>query len=1104
MKRPAIYDIHQIDDCDAGYYGQPTLFGDQIVFVSEDDLWTVPVDGGVARRLTVEDGHVSSPAFSPDGSTIAYTSTEQGCPEVFVLPAQGGPSQKLTFSGASTAEVVGWTPDGEHVLFRSNLREPFRRRMTIYQVPAAGGEIERFGVGDAHRVTFEQDGPGRALVRHRDDLAWWKNYRGGQAGQLWIDLTGEGEWTQLLAQEDAGICRPMWVGDRIYFLSDLDGASNLHSCTVDGKDLRRHTDSGDHYVRFAARRDTRIVYTCGADLFLLDTTAGESPRQVPVTYPSTRSHLKSTYVDATEFLHDFALHPKGHSLVVESRGKPFNFGNWEGAVRQTGERHGVRYRLPRYIGDGDEILVVSDASGEERLEVHDAHGQRSPRLIELGDAEVGRLVELEVAPDGEQVIFTNHRYEIWHLNLATGATAQLDRSPADPIADIVWGPHSQHIAYAYPLTNSTAVIKIYDLHNGDAFMVTSGEFNDQCPAFDPEGRYLYFLSYRHFDPIRDQFYHDLSFAVGVKPCVVTLSADEESPFVRHPRPLDGDDDGDSDNGGDSDEESDEAGDGDDGGDEEETPSLVIDAEGITDRVELFPVSEGNYQDIWATDERVFWTTFPLQKRLILESKSPGRLDYFDLKKQKVESFAKGVSGFVADRQGKTLVLWNDDTLQVVSATGGGPEEEDDTPGRDTGFVDLERVSVAVDRRAEWCQMLRETWRLMRDQFWRTDMGGVDWDAVWDRYKQLLPRVATRREFSDLVWTMQGELGTSHAYEFGGHYDEPPEYRPGMLGAELRWDDQWRLASDSDRFGGALRIDKILRGDPWDRSASSPLRRPGLNVADGDVILAVNGQPVLQRTSIGELLTDQAARDIELLIADGDGQDEPRRITVKALGDEQSLRYRDWVALNRKTVHEATDGQIGYVHIPDMGFEGYAEFHRQYLSEQRRAGLVVDVRFNGGGFVSQMILEKLRRKPIGFDLKRHGAAEHAYTYPAHSVAGPLVALTSPEAGSDGDVFSHCFKKYGLGPLIGERTWGGTIGIWPRHELVDGSWTTQPEYAFWFEDVGFGLENRGAEPDVVLPYPPDATAGPGDPQLQKAIEIVLELLEQAEILEPPVVE
>lgn len=1080
MNRPEIYNRFGLLLSPHGYYRQPALWEDQLYFISEDDLWTVSLSGGIARRLTAAAGQVSSPVVSPDGQLLAFTSTEQGCPEVFVMASRGGPAQKLTFSGAKAAQVVAFSADGQYVIFRSNLQEPFSRQMALYQVPVIGGEVRRMDIGPASSICYAPDKRGRALARFRDDLARWKGYRGGAAGQIWVDEAGDGRWRQILEQTPAGLCRPMWIGERLYFISDMEGGGNIHSCTLSGEDLRRHTDFQGFYARFASHFGAQIVFSRGGALFRLD-TATDKLFEIAIEYASPGDALKERFVNAADYLEDYNLHPKGHSLVATTRGKAFYFANWEGAARQAGQSQGVRYRLATYLNDGKRILVVSDEGGEERFELYSVDGDEAPRIINTEDVDPGRPIELAVSPVDDAIVFTNHRHELIYLDLELGECFILDKSPYDRIGGVAFSPDGRWVAYSFYNSFSTSLIKLVDLDEGKPFAATTGEFQDVQPIFDPAGRYLYFLSYRHFDPVYDQLFLELSFPRGIKPCVITLSATEDSPFVERARPLEDLYD---------DEEAEQE-------DEESTDGAVqIDREGIFDRIEVFPVDEGNYGDLGATADRVFWSLFPLSGAIDeAEDETPGVLEYFDLKKKKVERFAEEVISFVVEPRGQAVALYDGVDLWVSSASGEGIEESS-SPGRESGLIDLDRLSVAIDPRAEYAQMLRESWRLMRDHFWREDMGGLDWDEVWERYKELLPRVSTRGEFSDLVWTMQGELGTSHAFESGGDYGRTPQYQPGFLGAEIQWDSQWQRQGKEAK--GAYRFASILRGDPWDRRQSSPLLRPGLNVKEGDVLLAINGRPLSKQVTPGKLLSNQARNRVDLLVAAGDGKSAPRKITVQTLKDETALRYREWVIGNRRAVHAASKEQIGYIHIPDMGPAGYAEFHRQFLSEYQKPGLIVDVRQNEGGYVSPLILEKLARRPLGFELQRWGAS---MAYPAESVAGPIVALADEGAGSDGDVFSHSFKLMKLGPLVGTRTWGGTIGIHPRHELVDGSVTTQPEFSSWFQDVGFTLENWGTEPDIEALSPPQSGSGEQDPQLCAAIKAALDLLSESDLLEPP---
>ncbi len=1074
-----------------GYFRFPTIHEDRIVFVSEDDLWAVPRTGGVARRLTSGLGETSRPFFSPDGSLIAFTGTEDGTTEIYVMPSHGGRSTQVTFLGAVSAST-GWTPDGM-VVFRTHHRQGMASRlMELYSVSPEGGEPSSMKLGPGHGCDFEPFGPGIIVSRNADDLARWKRYKGGTAGVLWLSRDGE-EWQRLFAEEPSGHCRPMWLNDRIYFVSDRDGHGNLWSCDVEGNDLQKHTSHDDFYVRFASTDGRRITYTAGGAIYVFD-PVDNTCQHVEVDYASPQTQLNRKFVEGDAYLEDIALHPAGHSLAIVTRGKLFNFAHWEGGVRQNGIEQGVRYRLPVWLDDTN-ILVVSDESGEERFEIHVADGSADPRIL-TDDPLIGRPLDIALSPDRKLIAFHNQRQEIGVIEVETGAIRILDRSEYDRMTGFDWSGDSRFLAYSSPNSFHTTQIRIADLVDGSIQNATSGEFRDVEPVFDPSGRYLYFLSYRFFEPVYDQLFFEISFPASMKPCLITLRPDVGSPFVEKPRALDGDDDDkdkedkddESEDSEDSESKDDEKSDKEKSDDEKDTPPkpVEIDFMGIFNRVEAFPVAVGEYSQLAATAERVFWTSFPLGSPEVDEDHPApsfdGRVSYFSLKDYETKLFAPEVAGFVLGPDRKTMAFYGE-CLRLLNASGAGlslDEDDDDRPSRKSGIVDFSRVSVAVDTRDEWRQMLREAWRLMRDHFWSAELGGLDWDAVWLRYAPLVDHTASRSEFSDLVWEMQGELGTSHAYEFGGDYRRPPAYRPGFLGADIDWNEE----------AEAYQITHIVQGDTWNAAESSAFARPGINAENGDRILAINGQRLGKTSSVQQRLVNLIGQEVEIVLQRGDA--DPHRVTVRTLVTEFPARYREWVNKCRQRVHEATDGKVGYIHIPDMSVNGFAEFHRGFVSEFRKRGLIVDVRANGGGHVSQLLLEKLARRTIGYDVSRYGVPR---TYPDEAVNGPLVAITDEHAGSDGDIFSHCFKLMKLGPLIGKRTWGGVVGIWPRHALVDGSITTQPEFSFWFKDVGYAVENFGTVPDIEVEISPAQAAAGHDPQLEKAIEVALSKLSEA---------
>jgi tricorn protease len=502
------------------------------------------------------------------------------------------------------------------------------------------------------------------------------------------------------------------------------------------------------------------------------------------------------------------------------------------------------------------------------------------------------------------------------------------------------------------------------------------------------------------------------------------------------------------------------------------------------------VPEGQYLQIAGIKGKVLFTSTPTEGALSMdffstEVPAKATLEVYDFETQKHEPLIPGITSFTLAKDGKTLYYRAGNRLRAMVA-GTKPDEKAsaEPPNRRSGWIDLGRVKVSIEPGIEWQQMAREAWRLQREHFWTEDMSQIDWDAVWKRYAPLIERVGTRVEFSDLIWEMQGELGTSHAYEFGGDYRPEPTYPQGFLGADFEY----------DAGSGGYRIKHIVHGAPGEPDNNSPLLAPGANVHEGDVLLAINGRKLSKDVLPQELLVHQADAELTLTVqSNGD----PRDVTVKATKTEFSARYREWVETNRRKVHEATNGRVGYVHIPDMGPRGFAEFHRLYLTEVRYDAMIVDVRYNRGGHVSELLIEKLARKRVGYDVTRWGQPG---PYPNFSVAGPMVALTNQWAGSDGDIFSHVWKLKDLGPLIGKRTWGGVVGIWPRNPLADGTITTQPEFSFWFTDVGWGVENYGTDPTVDVDITPQDYAHGHDPQMEKAIALVLERLAAEPPLKP----
>ncbi|MFG2883331.1 S41 family peptidase [Streptomyces sp. NPDC048297] len=1043
-----------------------------VTFVAEDDVWLAPLDGGRAWRVSADNVPVNHPRISPDGTTVAWTSTRDGAPEAHIAPLTGGPSKRLTYWGSWKTQVRGWTPDGE-VLALSTQGQPSLRRTWARAVPLDGGPATTLPYGPVGDLAH---GPHTVLLSAPmgREAAWWKRYRGGTAGKLWIDREGDGEFTRLHEELDGNIEYPGWVGDRIAFLSDHEGTGALYSSLADGSDLRRHTPIDSFYARHAATDGRRVVYSSAGRLWILDDLDGAEPRPLDVRLGGPRVDLQPFPVTASRWFGSAAPDHTARGSAVAVRGAVHWVTHRSGPARALAAQPGVRTRLPRtFRTEGEEWVVwVTDAEGEDALEFAPATGLTPgavPRRLAAG--QLGRVLALAMAPDGSRAAVASHDGRLLLVERETGEVREVDRSEHGDVSGLAFSPDSGWLAWTHPGPRPLSQLRIAQITDLSVTEATPLRFQDYAPAFTQDGKHLAFLSSRSFDPVYDEHVFDLAFVEGVRPHLITLAATTPSPFgpQRHGRPFG-------------------TPDKDETPDSEGTPATRIDLDGLADRIVPFPVEAARYSNLRAAKDGVLWLRHPVRGVLGASRATPDapdpktELERYDLAQQRLEHLAADADHFEVSGDGKRVLLWTDGRLKVVPADRRAPDDED-SDGNIT--VDLGRILQTVDPVAEWRQMYDETGRLMRDNFWRPDMGGVDWDGVLDRYRPLLARLATHDDLVDLLWEVHGELGTSHAYVTprGGFGDGA---RQGLLGADI-----------SRHEDGSWRVDRILPSETSDPQARSPLTAPGVAVRPGDAIIAVAGHLVDPVTGPGPLLTGTAGTPVELTVSPAGGG-EPRHAVVVPVADEEPLRYHAWVADRRAYVHEHSGGRLGYLHVPDMQAPGWAQIHRDLRVEVAREGLVVDVRENRGGHTSQLVVEKLARRIVGWDLPR---GMQPVSYPQDAPRGPVVAVANEFSGSDGDIVNAAIKALGIGPVVGTRTWGGVIGIDSRYGLVDGTRITQPKYAFWLEGPGWDVENHGVDPDVeVLQRPQDWAAG-HDPQLDEAIRLALEALEAAPAKTPP---
>ncbi|MCC3766662.1 S41 family peptidase [Streptomyces sp. UNOC14_S4] len=1071
------------------YLRFPHLNGDLLCFTAEDDLWIAPLDhsGAAAERawrLTVDRTRLGPPRFSPDGRHIACTSWRTLDPEIHLVPVDGGPARRLTYWGSTDARVCGWAPseqDGRcDILAVSSHGQPFSYFSWAYRVPtdgSPGNKLPWGPVADIAIADIEVAGEGR---RHRTLLlagkpphepAAWKRYRGGATGRLWL------HGTRLVPDIGGHLEAPMFVGGRVAFLSDHEGVGNLYSCLPDGSDLRRHTDHDDFYARNASTDGARVVYQCAGGLWLVDDFGPRgTPRRLDVRLGGTRAGRRPYQVQAASNVDSLAVDGTGRASAVGVRGSLYWLTHRDGPARAIADTPGVRVRLPEMLGSTGRIAYVTDAEGEDAVEIARlprAAGPEEPRRVAAG--RIGRVHETVAAPDGGRLAVAAHDGRLLLVDTSPEGTGEVDeliQSANGPVRDLAFSPDSAWLAWSHPgVGRSLRQIKIAKLADRTIVDVTNGRFEDEQPVFTRDGRYLAFLSWRGFDPVYDVHTGDLSFPLGCRPYLVPLSSATPSPFAltAEGRPAAG--------GLDPDESA--AGTG---------GWTLVEVEGLESRVTPFPVAASKYSSLSpVSGGGLVWLRWPISGALGETFANPadtsGRptLEHFDLAKAKRTELTASLDWYAVSGDGSRLVINDEGELRTVPSGDVGDSDS-------TVYIDMRRILHDVDPGAEWRGAYEEAGRIVRAYFWEPRMCGIDWAGVLDQYRPLVDRVASPDDFADLLREVLGELGTSHAYVTPARRNEgPPHYQRaiGLLGANL--------VRDKD---GSWIVRRILPGDSSDSKARSPLA--GSGVREGSALTHVDGRPVDPVAGPGPLLAAAGGTTVELTFRSPGDEGHARRVAVVPLVDERPLRYQDWVAKRRAVVRELSGGKCGYLHIPDMGGSGWAQFNRDLRMEMSRPALIVDVRGNAGGNISELVVEKLTRTIVGWDLTRDA---QPVSYASNAPRGPVVAVADEMTSSDGDMITAAFKLQGIGPVVGLRTWGGVVGMTGRHRLGDGTSITVPMNAAWFDAYGWSVENHGVEPDIEIDRTPLDWAEGRHKQMDDAVRLALDLLERHGCGNPP---
>jgi tricorn protease len=1046
----------------------PAIYGDRVVFTYAGDLYTVPSAGGVARKLTNDAGFEMFARFSPDGQWLAFTGQYDGNTEVYCMPADGGVPRRLTTTATLSRDDVSdrmgpnnivMTWKGTDIVYRSRQKEWNDWKGQLFTVPATGGPSVQIPLPRGSWCSFSPDGSQMAYNRIFREFRTWKRYRGGQADDIWIyDLASR--TTTNVTGNPAQDVFPMWSGKKIYFLSDRDENKrmNLYAVDLQTRETAKLTSFTEFDIKFPSLGPDAIVFENGGYLYRYDLSSGQT-RKIPVHLYEDFATGRGGLWDVSKQVTNYEIAPDGNRALFGARGEIFTVPAKYGNTRNLTSTPGIHERNGLWSPDGKWIALISDRTGEDEIWILPQDGRgTAQQLTRGGDTYKYQPVW---SPDSKKLLWADKKLRLQYVDVDSRRVTQIAQATAWEFAAYAWSPDSRWIAFARPEEKRMTTIQLYSVDSKETTEVTDGWFTSNAPVFSSDGKYLFFISNRTFNPTYSQtewnhVYNDMA---GIY--LVTLAAETRSPFapksdevnVKEAKPE----------GGEA-----KAGKG--------TPPAVtvkVDAHGIQSRIAALPVPASGYRNLQSVGEKLYYVRSGTK-----DEKS--KLMLYELDKQKETELGE-VNGFEISADGKKMLVGQSDSYAIIDL----PTAKIDIKEK----LNLSDLKVALDRKAEWAQIFQESWRQMRDFVYDPALHGVDWPAMRAKYGALVPFVNHRADLTYVIGEMIGELNLGHCYVGGGDLPTVERIPLGLLGAKL------------ERNGetGAYRIVEILKGQNWDRNLRSPLTEIGVQVKEGEYIVAVNGHPTKEMTDIYASLINTAGKQVTLSVSAGPSGEGAREVVVVPTASELPLYYYTWVQKNIEQVSRATDGRVGYVHIPDMGVSGLNEFAKYYYPQLRKEALIVDVRGNGGGNVSPMIIERLRREIAMITVARNAAIAPE---PGGMIVGPKVMLIDEFAASDGDIVAYRFKKYKLGPVIGKRTWGGVVGIRGTMPFLDGGFLNRPEFSRYDVDgKEWIMEGVGVEPDIVVDNDPAREYDGIDDQLNKAIEVIKEEMQRNPLKLPP---
>lgn len=1099
-----------------GYYRTPAIAGGTLLFCAEGDIWSAPLAGGRASRLTSHPGEETLPVVSPDGTTIAFAAQYEGPQEVYTMPIAGGLPVRRTYYGGRSVPVA-WGSLGDTTDANSRLVVATRRYSTLPDtqlvvIDTADSDVHELPLAQAAEAGFDDRGD---LFFTRPDFqgSHTRRYVGGTAQKIWrlnappAPDAQVKEATVLTADYDGTSASPMWFNGRVYFRSDRSGVMNIWSMTPDGKDARPETTHDDYEVKTPSLGvgpdgSGHIAYQHGADIWVLDLATGKTS-PVPLRLESDLDQTREKWIDKPMGMVTAAhVSADGERVAITARGQVFVAPRKYGRLVEAERHPGVRYRDARFMpgDDGERLLTLSDESGEVEMWTLPANGVGEAAQLSTG-ADVLRW-EAVPSPDGKLIAHHDKNQKLWVLDVATKTSKQIDENPVDAFTDLRWSPDSRYLAYASWAPNLNQIVKLYDSRSGSVTQLTTDRTSSFSPAWAPKGDFLYFLSERNLKSLVGSPWGTLQpepfFDKRMKVYGLALRPGLRSPF-EEPNELTRKAEEDKKHGADKADKADKAASKSAADGEKDSPKkdgdktppspapIEIELTGIADRVYETPVPAGNYRALSVNDKAFFFAAY--EASADRDAKAELRafaIDADALKKRewKIETVAAGVEDYELSQDGKSLLIRTANSIAIVDAA---PAKADDLGKK---AVDLSGWKLTIEPREEWRQMYNEAWRLHRDYFYDRNMNGVDWVAMKAKYAPLADRVACRSDLSDVLGQLIAELSALHQFVVGGDMRKGPEHvAVATLGADLV----------RDEAAGGYRIREVYLSDPDRPDLLSPLARPGLDIRAGDVVTMIDGQKTLAAAGVSEMLRNKAGRQVLIDTVRNGGAPTPSIVVPIDMGTDTELRYRQWELQRRAMVEEQGKGDIGYIHLRTMGTSDMADFARQYYPLFMRKGLVIDVRHNGGGNIDSWVLSRLMRKAWFYWQGRVG--EQTWNMP-YAFRGHMVVLCDEKTGSDGEAFSEGFRRLGLGKVIGTRTWGGEIWLSFSNYLVDKGIASAAEIGVYGPEGTWLIEGRGVEPDIVVDNPPVATFRGGDAQLEAAIHTLQQQIKEHPVEVPPV--